>query len=114
MDTNEREIMVGFSRADNEPASPGRYRRSSVGMSSCTTRFISTRTRKSTLGSEPLRLALVGYPLIAEDLEDLPNFLKELPSQAPALLALPEALGGFIYVRYNIYRLFQARTHFCV
>jgi hypothetical protein len=39
--------------------------------------------------SQPVHLAFVGYPLIAEDLKNLPDLLKDLPGEASALFALP-------------------------
>ena len=46
-----------------------------------------------TLGTEALSLTLIGYPLIAKNLENEPDPLKHLPSEAPALLAFPYALS---------------------
>ena len=44
-----------------------------------------------TLSPKAFPFALVGYPLVAQDLEDLADLLKNLPSEAPALLAFPQA-----------------------
>jgi hypothetical protein len=46
--------------------------------------------QKVTFGTEPLHLAFVGYPLVTEDLKNLPDLLEHVPSQASALLALPK------------------------
>jgi hypothetical protein len=49
---------------------------------------INQRTnQKITLGTEALPFALIGYPLITQDLQNVPDLLKNLPGQAPALLA---------------------------
>ena len=50
--------------------------------------------QKITFGTEAL-LTFVGYPLVAEDLKDLPDLLQNLPAQAPALLALVKAFLEF-------------------
>ena len=41
-----------------------------------------------TFGTEAFQLPFVRYSLIAQDLEDLSNFLKDLPGQTSALFAL--------------------------
>ena len=40
--------------------------------------------------TEAFPLAFVGNPLVAKNLQDLADLLKNLPSQAPALFALPK------------------------
>jgi hypothetical protein len=40
------------------------------------------------LGAEALHLAFIGYPLIAEDLQNLQDHLEHLPGQVPARFAL--------------------------
>ncbi len=50
------------------------------------------RTRKSPSARNRFPLPFIWDPLIPENLENVPDLLKSLPSQAPALLALSKAL----------------------
>ena len=45
-----------------------------------------------TLRSEPFPFTFIWDPLIPQNLENVPDLLKDLPSQAPALFALPKTL----------------------
>jgi len=59
-------------------------------------------------GAKPLHLTLMGYPLVSQDLKNLADLLEHLPSQAPALFALPET---FINIHIcSLERLRSLRT----